>query len=99
MTILAFWKVGRPGDSQPERHAFDCCTHEEAFKQLWNNRDEWEVKLYDIGTDKEDNPYGIQALLDGYDFEADYNDELLDGGHWVFVMHLRCDFVKQVIGE
>lgn len=95
MTILAFWPVG----SGVDRHAFDCCSHEEAFNQLWENRDKWGVKLYDIETDKEDNPYGIQSLLDGYDFEADYNDELLDGGHWVFVMHLRSDYVKQVIGE
>ena len=107
MTILAFWEVGYPGDNQPERDAFDNCSHEDAFKQLWENRDKWGVKLYDIETVKlhdietneKDNPRGIQALLDGYDFQSDYNDELLDGGYWTLVLHLRSDYVKQIIGE
>lgn len=98
MTILAFWKAGYPGDGHPGR-LFTGCPYEYAFKQLWKNRDKWGVKLYDIETDEEDNPDGMQALLDGCDFEVDYNNELLNGGYLVFVLHLRSDYVKQVIGE
>ena len=97
MTILAFWEVGYPGDGHPAR-GFYGVPHEYAFKRLWENRDKWGVKLYDIETDEE-TTHTAYKLLDGCDFEVDYNNELLNGGYWVLVLRLRSDYVKQVIGE
>lgn len=90
MTILAFWSV----DSKIERHTLDEVSHEEAFDILWHLRDEIEVHFYDIEYEGYD-----MHMLNGPEFEQDYNDELLDGGHWVKVLYIPSDDVKRIMED
>lgn len=97
MTILAFWKVGN-GDV--ERHTLDNVSHEEAFDILWHKRDELEAKFYDVESFALDDAHGLhQYIGNADDFEEDYNDELLDGEHWVKVLHIPSDDVKLIIED
>ena len=89
MTILVFWMVG---SYDIERHTLDDVSDEKAFDILWHKRDELDARFYDI-------EYGRYDMLNGSEFEQDYNDELLDGGHWVKVLHLDEEYVKQIIED
>lgn len=91
MTILVFWSVG---SYEIERHTLDDVSDEEAFDILWHKRFELEAHFYDIEYDGYD-----RHMLNGSEFEQDYNDEILDGGHWVKVLHLDEEYVKQIIEE
>ena len=97
MTILAFYKVGNKLGW--ERDHFDIGSHEDNFRDLWKNRVALGAHFYDIESFRYDDAYGTgQHLLNGDDFELDYNDELLDdGGYWVKVLHLPSDYVREVI--
>lgn len=91
MTILAFWSAG---SYDIERHTLDDVSDEEAFDILWHKREELEAHFYDIEYDGYD-----RHMLNGSEFEQDYNDELLDGGHWVKVLHLSIEDVKLIMEE
>ena len=97
MTILAFWSV----DSDIERHTLDNMLDSEAFEILFRRAmggDE-EFHFYDIESFSMDDAYGLrQHLLNGDDFQEDYNGEWLDGGHWCKVMHIPSDEVKRIMG-
>lgn len=98
MTILAFWSV-TAGGYDLERHSLDGESHEDAFRILWENRNKIQARFYDIESNREDNPYGINELLDADDFEEDYNNEYLDGGMWCKALLVSSDKVKQIIEE
>lgn len=91
MTILAFWSAG---SYDIERHTLDDVSDEEAFDILWHKRDELDAQFYDIEYDGYD-----RHMLNGSEFEQDYNDELLDGGMWVKVLHIDEEYVKQIIED
>lgn len=91
MTILAFWSAG---SYEVERHTLDDVSDEEAFDILWHKRDELEAHFYDIEYDGYD-----RHMLNGSEFEQDYNDEMLDGGMWVKVLRIDEEYVKQIIEE
>lgn len=91
MTILVFWSVG---SYEIERHTLDDVSDEEAFDILWHKRDELDARFYDIEYDGYD-----RHMLNGSEFEQDYNDELLDGGKWVKVLHIDEEYVKQIMEE
>lgn len=96
MTILAFWKVG---DLDFERHTFDCMTHEDAFRILWENREKIDAKFYDVESFTLDDAYGLhQYMGNADDLETDYNDELLDGGHWCKALLIPSDDVRVILG-
>lgn len=96
MTILAFWKVG---DYDFERHTFDECSHEEAFRKLWENQEKIDARFYDVESFIGDDAYGLGRWLgNADDLETDYNDELLDGGHWMKALLIPSDVVKEIIG-
>lgn len=100
MTILAFWPVGYMGENIPERDTFDCVTHEEAFKELWEKRKKWNVRFYDMESFILDDAHGLRRHFGVADeFEEDYNNEELDGGYWCKALLVPSDYVKQVIGE
>ena len=97
MTILAFWKVG---DLDFERHTFDDMPHEEAFRILWENRHKIDARFYDVESFYCDDAYGLQQYMgNADDFETDYNNEDLDGGHWCKALLVQSDCVKQIINE
>lgn len=96
MTILAFWSV----DSDFERDAFDGMPHEEAFRILWENQDKINARFYDVESFYGDDAYGLQQYMgNADDFETDYNDEELDGGHWCKAFLVPSEDVKQIINE
>lgn len=76
--LLVFYKV----DSKFERHSFDnldTTNKDEAkqiLKQVLTTEDHF---IYDF------NGKGLYCG-NAYDFETDYNDELLDGGYWSIVI-------------
>lgn len=95
MTILAFWEVW----NGVERHTLDNVSDVEAFDILWHKRDELNVQFYDLGArlyNDSDWQHGIGSLSD---FEDDYNDEYLDGGHWTKVLFIDEEDVKQIIND
>lgn len=91
MTILAFWTVG---SYEVERHTLDNASDLDAFDILWNKRDELDVKFYDM-TKRRTGDFYLMGTPS--DFEEDYNDEMLDGGHWCKVLHITTYDVKQII--
>lgn len=93
MKILAFWTVG---SYEVERHTLDNMSDLDAFDILWHKRDELDVKFYDM-TERRTGDFYLMGTPS--DFEEDYNDEMLDGGHWCKVLHLDEEDVKQVINE
>ena len=95
MTILAFWSV----DSDFERDSFDGMPHEEAFRILWENQDKINARFYDVESFYGDDAYGLQQYMgNADDFETDYNDEELDGGHWCKALLILSDDVRAIIG-
>jgi len=95
MTILAFWKVG---DFDFERHTFDDCLHEEAFRKLWESRNLIDARFYDVESFTLDDAYGLHNYMgNADDLEEDYNDEILDGGYWMKALLIPSDTVKEII--
>lgn len=93
MTILVFWSVG---SYEIERHTLDNVSDLDAFDILWHKRDELDARFYDM-TERRTGDFYLMGTPS--DFEEDYNDEMLDGGHWVKVLHLDEEYVKQIIEE
>lgn len=96
MTILVFWKVGV---YEVERHTLDAVSDVEAFDILWHMRDELNARIYNMDTSSYSDPFGQYGILNASDFEEDYNDEYLDGGHWTKVIRIDEDYVKQIVEE
>ncbi len=97
MTILAFWPAGIV-ENIPERHTYDNEAHIDAFKKLWENRNIWNVRFYDMESHASNDAYGFQKYFcNADDFEEDYNHEDLDGGHWCKALLVRSDEVRTII--
>lgn len=96
MTILAFWHVGY---FKVERHTLDNVSDLDAFDILWHKRDELNARFYHVDSRGYTDPLSQYGILSASDFEEDYNNEELDGGHWTRVMHLDREDVKQVIND
>lgn len=95
MTILAFWSV----DSDFDRDSFNDGTHEDSFRALWKHRHEIDAKFYDVESFIGDDAYGLYNYMgNADDLEQDYNDELLDGGHWCKALLIPSDDVRAIIG-
>ena len=92
MTILVFYAVDN--DFDWERHTFDELSDEQAFEMMWEERGSDDLHFYDV----ESRDYGSR-ILNGDEFEMDYNDELLDGGWWVKVLHVSPEFFNQITTE
>lgn len=96
MTILAFWSVR---SYEVERHTLDNVSDVDAFDILWHKRDELKAEFYNMDTSSYSDPFGQYGILNASDFEEDYNNEDLDGGHWTKVLHLDEASVKQIVEE
>lgn len=96
MTILAFWKVC---SYDVERHTLDNVSDVEAFDILWHKRDELDARFYNMDTGGCIDPFGQYGILNSSDFEEDYNNEDLDGGHWTKVIRLDKAYVQQIVEE
>lgn len=90
MRVLAFWDVR---NYEIERHTLDNVSDIEAFDILWHKRDELNARFYNVSERDSD------LFLNADDFETDYNDELLDGGHWCKTLRLTSYDAKQIIYE
>ena len=72
--ILAFYRVDN--SKEYERHTFDYIADEpKKILEMLSKLDDEELRIYDM-----DDKYDV------YDFEVDYNDEILDGGWWCVVI-------------
>lgn len=93
MTILAFWPV----DSyEIERHTLDNVSDLEAFSTLWKQKDELDVRFFDMTNRKRGDFYYMGTPED---FEQDYNDEVFDLGWWCKVLNINEEDVKQIISD
>lgn len=71
---LAFYKVDNSQDYG--RHTFDSIyDNPEKIKEMLSKLSDEELRMYDM-----DSKY------DKEDFEDDYNDEVLDGGWWLWIL-------------
>lgn len=71
---LAFYKVDNSQDY--DRHTFDSIyDNPEKIKEMLSKLSDEELRMYDM--DNKD---------DKEDFEDDYNDEVLDGGWWLWIL-------------
>ena len=93
MTILAFWSVD---NDSVDRHTLDYVSDVDAFDILWHRRDELDAKFYDM-TKRSIGDFYLMGTC--FDFEEDYNDEMLDGGHWCKVLSVDDEDVKQIIED
>lgn len=55
------------------------------FDNIYDNPEEILERLSKLG-DEELRIYDMSRILDIYDFQEDYNDEMLDGGWWCVVI-------------
>lgn len=94
MIILAFWEVC---SYDVERHTLDNVSDVEAFDILWHKRDELDARFYNMDTSSYSDPFGQYGILNASDFEEDYNNEELDGGHWTKVMRIDEAYVKTIL--
>ena len=95
MTILAFYPV--ENELGWERHEFDCLDDDICFKKMWVNRNEIEVRFFNMDTKKYSDPRVQDGLLNADEFEEDYNNEDFDGGWWVKALIVDELFVNDVI--
>ena len=71
---LAFYRVNN--SQNYGRHTFDCIYDKpEKIKEMLSKLSDDELRMYDMN-----NKY------DKEDFEDDYNDEVLDGGWWMWIL-------------
>lgn len=71
---LAFYKVDNSQDY--DRHTFDYIYDKpDKIKKMLEKLSDEELRMYDM-----DNKYDKVA------FEDDYNDEVLDGGWWLWIL-------------
>lgn len=98
MTILAFWSVG-VDQFDVERHTLDNVSGVDAFDILYHKRDELDVRFYDLGTFSYSDPLSQDGILNAYDFEDDYNDEILDGGRWCKVITIDREDVERIVKD
>ena len=105
MTILAFYSV-ETDDFGFERHTFDDMLDEEAFEMLykariedaenWNNR----IHFYDVESFDGENANGFfdqYGIFDSTQMQEDFNDEELDNGYWMKILHIPSDDVNMII--
>ena len=96
MIILAFWSVN---NDYFERYAFDGVPHEDAFRELWEHREAIDAKFYDVESFIGKDANGLSRYMSNADdLEEDYNDELLDGGHWMESLNIPADAVAKIVG-
>ena len=93
MTILVFWTAG---NYEVERHTLDEVSDLYAFDILWHKRDDLDARFYDMTKRSVGDFYYMGT---SYDFEEDYNDEMLDGGFWCKVLSVDEEDVKRIINE
>lgn len=96
MTILAFWSVD---NIYVDRHLLDNVSSIDAFEILYYKRDELNARFYDLGTFSYSDPLSQDGILNAYDFEEDYNDEILDGGRWCKVITIDREDVERIVKE
>lgn len=90
MIILALYPVDN--SLGWERHEFDCLDDDMTFKKMWEEQDGLEAHFYQM-----DSKSYSGRLLNGAEFEEDYNDEYYDGGFWCKVLIVDDEFAKKVI--
>ena len=96
MILLAFWSVG---NFDVERHTLDNVSDVDAFDILWHKRDELDARFYDFGSFSYSDPNGQYGILNAYDFEEDFNDEILDNGRWGKTIRIDEEDLRKIINE
>lgn len=96
MLILVFWTVV---SYEVERHTLDNVSDVDAFDILWHRRDELRARFYHMDTSSHSDPFGQYGIGNASDFEEDYNNEELDGGHWTKVIRIDEEHAKQIVEE
>jgi len=90
MTILALYPVDN--DLGWDRDACACLDDDMAFKKIWEEREGLDAHFYQMDT----KSYSSR-LLNGAEFENDYNDEYYDGGFWCKVLIVDDKFVGSIL--
>lgn len=95
MTILAFWSVE---DVRFSRDILENMSSKEAFQLLWENRDKIDALFYDMESFIGKDTHNLSRYIGSADdLEVDYNDELLDGGHWMKAISISPNTAFKII--
>ena len=95
MTILAFWSVDNECFG---RETMENLGSVEAFQLLWANRNKIDAKFYDMESFIGKDTHNLSRYIGSADdLETDYNDELLDGGHWMKAISISPNTAFKII--